>query len=187
MALARGDGRDCSSVRLTLDRRRLLRSRAGRKRTAPSGFGLYADRVMAMVRSAGVDRGVSEAVLEGRRAVELAEGGADECSSPRWRVSHAPCTSAVSSTRPGRRLRAPSSIPTQAAGPGLCVGAATLALLAADRTAQLRSRPRREGPRDRRPDLQQQKLARRECGRRARRRAGRRGRPRRRRAGVSHC
>ncbi len=63
---------------LTLERRRLLQLAVRAKAERPERFGLYADAVMAMVRAAGVDTGVSDAVLEGRRAVELAEAGADD-------------------------------------------------------------------------------------------------------------
>ena len=64
--------------RLALERRRLLGLASRAKAERPERFGLYADAVMAMVRAAGVDTGVGEAVLEGRRAVELAQAGADE-------------------------------------------------------------------------------------------------------------
>jgi LuxR family transcriptional regulator, maltose regulon positive regulatory protein len=63
---------------LTLERRRLLALASRAKAERPERFGPYADAVIAMVRAAGVDTGVSEAVLEGRRAVELARAGADE-------------------------------------------------------------------------------------------------------------
>jgi len=63
---------------LALERRRLLALASRAKAERPERFGLYADAVMAMVRAAGVDTGVSDAVLEGRRAVELAQAGADE-------------------------------------------------------------------------------------------------------------
>ena len=63
---------------LTLERRRLLALASRAKAKRPERFGLYADAVLAMVRAAGVDTGVAEAVLEGRRAVELAHAGADE-------------------------------------------------------------------------------------------------------------
>jgi LuxR family maltose regulon positive regulatory protein len=63
---------------LALERRRLLALASRARAERPERFGLYADAVMAMVRAAGVDAGVSDAVLEGRRAVELAQRGADE-------------------------------------------------------------------------------------------------------------
>ena len=63
---------------LTLERRRLvgLASRARDER--PERFGVYADAVLEMVRAAGIDGGVSEAVRDGRRAAELVDSGADE-------------------------------------------------------------------------------------------------------------
>jgi len=64
--------------RLTLERRRLLQLARRAKVERPERFGLYADCVTAMVSAAGVDRGVMEAVIEGRRAVELAQRGADD-------------------------------------------------------------------------------------------------------------
>jgi len=64
--------------RLGLERRRLLHLAGRAKAECPERFGLYADCVIAMVGAAAVEDGVSEAVLDGRRAVELAETGADE-------------------------------------------------------------------------------------------------------------
>ena len=63
---------------LALERRRLLQLASRAKAERPARFGPYADTVMAMVRAAGADIGVSEAVLEGRRAVELVHEGEDE-------------------------------------------------------------------------------------------------------------
>jgi LuxR family maltose regulon positive regulatory protein len=63
---------------LALERRRLLQLASRAKAERPASFGPYADAVMAMVRAAGADIGVSEAVLEGRRAVELVHLGEDE-------------------------------------------------------------------------------------------------------------
>jgi LuxR family transcriptional regulator, maltose regulon positive regulatory protein len=64
--------------RQALERRRLLALASRAKDERPERFGLYADAVTAMVRAAGIDHGVGEAVREGRRAVELAERGADD-------------------------------------------------------------------------------------------------------------
>jgi LuxR family maltose regulon positive regulatory protein len=63
---------------LALERRRFLRLATRAKAERPGRFGLYPDAVMAMVNAAATDIGVSAAVLEGRRAVRLAEQGADE-------------------------------------------------------------------------------------------------------------
>jgi LuxR family transcriptional regulator, maltose regulon positive regulatory protein len=62
----------------TLERRRLVRLAARGRLEHPGRFGAYAAAVLAMVRASGIDAGVSEAVRDGRRAVELAERGADE-------------------------------------------------------------------------------------------------------------
>jgi LuxR family maltose regulon positive regulatory protein len=62
----------------TIERRRFLRlaerARAGR----PEGPNLYTDVAIRLVRALTIDAGVGQAVLDGRRAVELAEEGADE-------------------------------------------------------------------------------------------------------------
>ena len=63
---------------LTLERRRLLALASRAKVVRPERFGPYAEAVVAMVRAVGIDTGVSNAVLEGRRAVQLAQAGADE-------------------------------------------------------------------------------------------------------------
>jgi LuxR family maltose regulon positive regulatory protein len=63
--------------RLTLERRRFLRLAHRAQITRPERFGTYEDCVMAMVRSAGIDDGVTEALLEGHRAVELARRSVD--------------------------------------------------------------------------------------------------------------
>ena len=63
---------------LTLERRRLLALASRAKVIRPERFGPYAEAVTAMARAVGIDTGVSNAVLEGRRAVQLAQAGADE-------------------------------------------------------------------------------------------------------------
>jgi LuxR family transcriptional regulator, maltose regulon positive regulatory protein len=63
--------------RLTRERRHFMRLAERSRATCPDRFGAYEECVMAMVRSAGIDDGVSEAVVEGYRAVELAQRGAD--------------------------------------------------------------------------------------------------------------
>ena len=64
--------------RMTRERRRFLRLADRARAEHPQRFGAYEDCVTAMVRAAGLDDGVSEAVVEGYRAVELAQRGADE-------------------------------------------------------------------------------------------------------------
>ena len=62
----------------TLERRRLLELARRAKAKRPERFSRHADATMAMVHATAGDVGVSEAVREGRRAVELAEDGADD-------------------------------------------------------------------------------------------------------------
>ena len=64
--------------RRALERRRLLALATRAKEADPQRFGVYADCVLAMVRCAGIDDGVGEAVREGRRAVELSQHEADD-------------------------------------------------------------------------------------------------------------
>lgn len=118
---------------MTRDRRRLLRLARQAQADNPERFGPYQESVLAMVSSAGVDGGVGEAVLEGRRAVELAEGGADEtlvaalASLARalyfggeLQQAWTAASRAVQHSEATRRV------------PGYAVAQATLALLAAD-------------------------------------------------------
>ena len=64
--------------RMNRERRRFLRLAKRAMVQYPERFGSYEDCVAAMVRSAGLDDGVTEAVVEGYRAVELAQRGVDE-------------------------------------------------------------------------------------------------------------
>ena len=64
--------------RMTHERRRLLRLADRARAKHPERFGTYEECVTAMVRAAGLDDGVSEAVVEGYRAVELAQRSVDE-------------------------------------------------------------------------------------------------------------
>ena len=62
----------------TLERRRLLGLAARSKARFPDRCGPYVEATAEMVRAAAVDGDVAEAVLAGRRAVELAEALADD-------------------------------------------------------------------------------------------------------------
>jgi len=62
---------------LTRERRRFLLLARRAKARYPERFGAYEECVMAMVQSAGMDDGVTEAVVEGYRAVELARRSVD--------------------------------------------------------------------------------------------------------------
>ncbi len=62
----------------TIERRRLLGLAARAKERFPDRCGPYVEATAEMVRAAAVDGGADEAVLAGRRAVELAEAGTDD-------------------------------------------------------------------------------------------------------------
>jgi LuxR family maltose regulon positive regulatory protein len=64
--------------RVTAERRHFLRLAERARVQNPERFGSHEECVIAMVRAAGLDGGVGEAVVEGYRAVELAGKGADE-------------------------------------------------------------------------------------------------------------
>ena len=64
----------------TLERRRLVLLASRGKAERPERFGVYADAVLAMVRAAGIDAGVSEAVREGRRAVGAFRNRSRRCT-----------------------------------------------------------------------------------------------------------
>ena len=141
---------------------------------------------MAMVRAAGIDDGVSEAVVEGYRAVELARRGADEtlvaalAALARALYFAGDLDEAWSAA--SRAVEHPDAAPR---APGDAVARAILALVAADRGRLTSARGHAEAARAIvGPDQQQPELAGRDRGRGARRGAGRRGRPRRRRARV---
>jgi LuxR family transcriptional regulator, maltose regulon positive regulatory protein len=60
-----------------LERRRLLQLTRRSQTEHPERFSPYVEAVEAMVRAASVEGGASRAVLEGRRAVEVAQAGGD--------------------------------------------------------------------------------------------------------------
>jgi LuxR family maltose regulon positive regulatory protein len=64
--------------RMTRERRRFLRLADRARAQRPERFGAYEECVTAMVRAAGLDDGVNQAVVEGYRAVELAQRGVDD-------------------------------------------------------------------------------------------------------------
>jgi LuxR family transcriptional regulator, maltose regulon positive regulatory protein len=64
--------------RMTRERRRFLRLADRARAKHPERFGTYEECVTAMVRAAGIDDGVGEAVVQGYQAVELAQRSADE-------------------------------------------------------------------------------------------------------------
>lgn len=62
----------------TLERRRLLQLASRAQTERPAGFSPYVEAIARMVRVVAIDGDVGEAVLEGCRAVELAEAEVDE-------------------------------------------------------------------------------------------------------------
>jgi LuxR family maltose regulon positive regulatory protein len=61
-----------------LEQRRLLALADRGSAARPEQAGGYVEAVAALVRAGTIDRGVGQALLDGQRAVELAEAGADE-------------------------------------------------------------------------------------------------------------
>ena len=61
-----------------LEQRRMLQLAGPVSNGRPERAGAYVGAVAQLVRALSIDRGVSQSVLDGRRAVELAEAGADE-------------------------------------------------------------------------------------------------------------
>jgi LuxR family maltose regulon positive regulatory protein len=120
--------------RMTRERRRFLRLASQAKAKNPERFGPYEECAIAMVRCAGIDDGVSEAVVEGYRAVELAQRNADE-------TLVAALASLARALYFGGDLEQAWSAASRAAehpdstrrAPGYAVAQATLALVAADR------------------------------------------------------
>ena len=120
--------------KLTLERRRFLRLAHRAQITRPERFDIYEETVMAMVRSAGIDDGVTEALLEGHRAVELARRGADHTLADalaglaRALYFHGDLDQAWSAAS-----RAAEYPDASQRAPGYAVARTVLALVAADR------------------------------------------------------
>ena len=62
----------------TIEQRRLLQLADAARRGRPERADAYVETAARLVRALTIDGGVGQAVLDGRRAVELAEAGADE-------------------------------------------------------------------------------------------------------------
>ncbi|MFZ0090698.1 MAG: LuxR C-terminal-related transcriptional regulator, partial [Solirubrobacteraceae bacterium] len=120
---------------LALERRRLLAVASRAKAERPERFGLYADAVMAMVRTAGIDTGVSDAVLEGRRAVKLARaaGGDDVLIAALASLARALCFAGELEAAWVAASRAVEHPDAERRPPGVALARSTLALIAADR------------------------------------------------------
>jgi LuxR family transcriptional regulator, maltose regulon positive regulatory protein len=120
--------------RMTRERRRFLRLADRARAEYPERAGAYEDCVTAMVRAAGIDDGVSEAVVEGYRAVELAQRGVDETLV----AALAALARALyfAGDLDGARSAASRAIDhrdTARRAPGVAAAHAVLALVAADR------------------------------------------------------
>ena len=120
--------------RLTLQRRRLVALAEQARVQHPEAFGQYEAAVLAMVRAAGMDDGVTDAVAHGRKAVKLAQEGADEVLVAAFAalaralyfagdLDGAWAAASRAAEHPRAALRAP----------GYSVARATLAIVAADR------------------------------------------------------
>ena len=120
--------------RMTRERRRFLRLADRAKAKHPERFGAYEECVSAMVRTAGLDDGVSEAVVEGYRAVELAQRGVDEtlvaALAALARALYFAGDLDGARSAAARALEHPD---TARRAPGVAVAHAVIALVAADR------------------------------------------------------
>ncbi len=120
--------------RVARERRRFLRLARRGSASYPDRFGPYEECVLAMVSSAGMDDGVTEAVVEGYRSVELAQRGVDEslvaslAGLARALYFAGDLDQAWSAA--SRALEHPDA---SRRPPGHAVARATLALIAADR------------------------------------------------------
>jgi LuxR family transcriptional regulator, maltose regulon positive regulatory protein len=125
----------------TIEQRRFLglaeRALAGR----PEGSNAYIDAGILMVRSATLDRGVGQAVLDGRRAVELAESGADEIlTSALGSYARALYFAGELDAAWSAALRVVEHPDTERRPPGHAIARSTLALVAVDRGQLLSAR-----------------------------------------------
>jgi LuxR family transcriptional regulator, maltose regulon positive regulatory protein len=120
--------------RMTRERRRFLRLADRARAQRPERFGAYEECVTAMVRAAGLDDGVNQAVVEGYRAVELAQRGVDDTLV----AALAALARALyfAGDLDGARSAASRAIDhpdTARRAPGVAAAHAVLALVAADR------------------------------------------------------
>ena len=117
-----------------LEQRRLLALADVGRGARPERIGAYVEAAAGLVRAVTIDRGVRQAVLDGRRAVELAEVGANEILT----AALAACARALffageldeASAVAVRALEQPA---IERAIPSLVVARSTLALVAVER------------------------------------------------------
>ena len=116
-------------------RRRFLELASRAKQTRPERFGAYADGLMSMVRSVGIDAGVEDAVVEGRRAVELAarSGAGELLVDGLAGLAHAQYFAGQLDKAWATAYRAVEHPDAERIAPGYVMARSTLALVAADR------------------------------------------------------
>ena len=117
----------------TLERRRLLGIADRAKARFPDRFGVYVDAVADMVRAAAIDGDVDDAVLAGRRAVELAEvNGDDALVAALGAYAHALYFAGELEDAWTAALRAVEHPEAERRPPGHAFARSTLALVAAE-------------------------------------------------------
>jgi LuxR family transcriptional regulator, maltose regulon positive regulatory protein len=134
--------------RMTRERRRFVRLAEHARRQNPERFGVYEECVTAMLRAAGLDGGVGDAVVEGYRAVELAQRSVDDTlvaalSSLARALYFAGDLDAARSAA-SRAVEHPD---TARRAPAVTVAHAVLALIAADRGRAASAREHAEAAR----------------------------------------
>ena len=151
--------------RSTLERRRLLQLAIRAEVEDPPRFTPYVQCVGAMVRAASADQDVGEAVLEGHRAVALAETVVDETLvAALGGLARALYLAGELDQAWAAALRAVQHPDIESRLPGHAFARSTLALIAADRGRLESARGHAEKARiDRRQRREQSQLARSEC------------------------
>lgn len=118
----------------TLEQRRLLHLADRARREHPERVGPYVEAVAAMVRAGSVDGDVGEAVVAGRRAVQLAESDADDVLvAALAALARALYFADELDESWAAAMRAVEHPEAELRPPGHAVARATLAVVAADR------------------------------------------------------
>jgi LuxR family transcriptional regulator, maltose regulon positive regulatory protein len=120
--------------RMTRERRRFLRLADRASAKHPERFGTYEECVSALVRAAGIDDGVGEAIVHGYEAVELAQRSADETLvAALAALARALYFAGDIDGARSAASRAVEHPDTARRAPGVAAAHATLALIAVDR------------------------------------------------------
>ena len=145
----------------TLERRRLLGIADRAKARFPDRYGVYVGAVADMVRAAAIDGDVDDAVLAGRRAVELAEiNGDDALVAALGAYAQALYFAGELEDAWRAALRAVEHPEAERRPPGHAFARSTLALVAAEQgRLAVRAHPRRERTLDPRRRRQSTQLA----------------------------